>query len=277
MSERLCSKCGSEPALTGQRWGRTCFTTYKRTRDAAKMLRARAMREMELSKRAAMGSKEAALEELAESQAPAPAPVVEKAASAEKVPRVTRDNTGNGAGNGRKAVVTPNAIAPEWIYEAPARFVPFRDTPGHGPEWAEPLLSDYSVHGGLPLAAARAHVTMRTVENEAKRDVVFAEELHRALEYHRALLEWESLNLGRRKHSPLPFFDRLKAELPARHVDKALVATVTVDATSSLDGRDALSLLQGMLGEASGATRELLSGQDATVVLQTLPEAHTTR
>jgi hypothetical protein len=127
-----------------------------------------------------------------ESQAPPSPPVGEKEQPGGNAPGNRRSNGGT----------TRVAIAPEWIYEAPERFVPFRDTPGHGPAWAESFLADYAVHGGQPLAASRAGVTMKTVELQAKADPIFAEERRHALEYHHALLEWESLNLGRCKHSP---------------------------------------------------------------------------
>jgi hypothetical protein len=41
----LCSKCGDEPRLAGQRWGRRCLTAYKRERQAR--LRAGAPRRWE--------------------------------------------------------------------------------------------------------------------------------------------------------------------------------------------------------------------------------------
>ena len=249
MSEaRLCSKCQREPAEPRQRWGRHCFTAYQRTRKAAKMLRARG---------------EEAQPGALESQAPHLAPV------GEKDPPV--NNALSNARNNRASTPTTRpTIAPEWIYEAPERFVPFRDTPDHGPAWAGTFLSDYSVHGGQPLAAARAGVTMKTVEREERTDPIFAEEVKRALEYHRALLEWESLNLGRCKHSPLPFFDRLKAELPERHVDKNL--SVSLNMSAELSSADVLPALQHMLANATDETKAMLSGQ-VIKGLPALPEA----
>jgi hypothetical protein len=202
--------------------------------------------------------------EMVESQAPAASPVGEKDPLPEERAGVTRNNGGNGARNARNAPPTRVAIAPEWIYEAPARFVPFRDTPGHGPEWAVAFLADYAVHGGQPLAASRAGVTMKTVEHQAKTDPIFAEERRHALEYHHALLEWESLNLGRCKHSPLPFFDRLKAELPARHIEKQVV--MNVDATTGPDSVDAPAVLRAMLAVMSPSTRALLEGRTPNVI-----------
>jgi hypothetical protein len=194
-----------------------------------------------------------------ESQAPASPPVGEKDAAAAEGAGVTRSNRSNAAGNARNAPTVRTAIAPEWIYEAPERFVPFRDTPGHGPEWTAPFLADYAVHGGQLLAASRAGVTMKTVELQAKTDPVFAEERRHALEYHHALLEWESLNLGRCKHSPLPFFDRLKAELPARHVDKALIGAINVNLGPALDPGAAATLLGEMLATSTAPTRALFA------------------
>jgi hypothetical protein len=247
---RVCSRCKQEPAEPRQRWGRQCFTDYKRTRAAARMLTARGEGEP-----GEPGN-----------QAPPSSSVGEKAQPGGNAPGNARGNRGN-------APATRAAIAPEWIYQAPERFTPFRDTPGHGPEWAVPFLADYAVHGGKPLAAARAGVTMTTVERHAQADPVFAEEVRHALEYHRALLEWESLNLGRCKHSPLPYFDRLKAELPARHVDRALIASVNVTAATA-PPYDTAALLRAMLADASPATRAML-GEGPTVI--ELPEADSPR
>lgn len=191
----------------------------------------------------------AGVEEGERQAAPSP-PVTEKVETLHP----TRVTQGNARGN---SAAPKNAIAPEWIYEPPARFIPFLDTPGHGPEWAAVFLVDYATHGGQPLAASRAGVTMKTVEQEADRDPVFAEEMERALEYHRSLLEWESLNLGRCKHSPLPFFDRLKAELPARHVDRAVIASMTV--TAELTGVEAARALRDMLTAMTPSTQAMLT------------------
>jgi hypothetical protein len=229
VSEKLCSRCQNEPADPGQRWGRMCFNAAKRARRAGRMLSQRG----------------------GASQAPALPPVGEKES------RPTTTATTNGG-------TTRNAIAPDWIYEAPERFVPFRDAPGHGPEWAAVFLADYSVHGGAPLAAARAGVSMRTVEGQRANDTIFAEEMRRALEYHRSLLEWESLNLGRCKHSPLPYFDRLKAELPDRHVDRALIATVNV--TTEVPPDLGADFLREMIAQATPATRAILEGRTAVML-----------
>jgi hypothetical protein len=280
VSERLCSKCKNEPAEPRQRWGRNCFNAYKRTRTAARMLRRRGAPEREDAGRVegqgtALETERPVAGEAVESQAPPSPPVGEKDPPADEGAGVTRSNRGNGAGNARNAPPSRAAIAPEWIYEAPERFVPFRDTPGHGPAWAVPFLADYAVHGGQPLAASRAGVTMKTVEREAHADSVFAEEVDRALEYHRALLEWESLNLGRCKHSPLPFFDRMKAEMPSRHVDRALIGAVNVNVGTGLDSVDAVAMLRAMLGDLSPATRQMIEASGSTIidVPPALPEA----
>lgn len=31
---KICSKCGDEPRVTGQRWGRKCFAAYFAARDS---------------------------------------------------------------------------------------------------------------------------------------------------------------------------------------------------------------------------------------------------
>jgi hypothetical protein len=69
-------------------------------------------------------------------------------------------------------------------------------------------------------------------------------------------LEWESVTLGKTSRNPLPYFARLKAERPARYIDKAtmLVASFTGD----LPAADGKALLHAMLGQPAGATFPML-------------------
>jgi len=205
--------------MPGQRWCLDCFAAYKRARRAAQLLTERGI--------------------------VVHAPSTVSAKNGQRDGQPPGQQTGDGAPAG--------AIAPPWIYEPPEPFVPFRDVPGRG-GWAVEFLADFSVHGGRALAASRAGVTTKTVERLLATDPAFAEEVERAHEYHRDLLEWESLNLGRRRHNPLPFFDRLKAELPARHVERLQIARVTLNIDAPL-WEDPRGLLLNLLRTMSPETR----------------------
>jgi hypothetical protein len=89
--------------------------------------------------------------------------------------------------------------------------------------WYRTFLSDLAINGGMSLAAAAAGVHRKRVTRALDHDLAFAEEVEVAMAYYRDLLEWESVNLGRQRHNPLPYFARLKAELPARYIDKQAV------------------------------------------------------
>jgi hypothetical protein len=129
----------------------------------------------------------------------------------------------------------------------------------------------WTVAGTWIVLASRAS---RYAPGSAKTDPIFAEERRHALEYHHALLEWESLNLGRCKHSPLPYFDRLKAEMPGRHVDKALIGALNVTVGTTLDpGADAAQLLRDMLASLTDSSRALLANGPTVIdVPPALPE-----
>ena len=55
---------------------------------------------------------------------------------------------------------------------------------------------------------------------------MLAAEAAAAVEYFKDLTEWESLTLARTRHNPLPFFARLKAERPARYIERSIALTI---------------------------------------------------
>ena len=65
--------------------------------------------------------------------------------------------------------------------------------------------------------------------------------------------------MARRKGNPLSYFDRLKAELPGRHVDRALIATVEVKA--EVPAEQAADLIRRRLPDLSDATKAILEGR----------------
>jgi hypothetical protein len=128
----------------------------------------------------------------------------------------------------------------------PAPYVPFTGAASPRETWYASFLSDLAINGGISLAAAAAGVHRSLVYRRISDDPAFAEEVEVAKAYYRDLLEWESVNLARRKDNPLPYFARLKAELPARYIDRQAVLLATAD--GSLSDADGYSLLQAMLG-----------------------------
>ena len=77
-------------------------------------------------------------------------------------------------------------------------------------------------------------------------DPTFEAEVQAAQAYYRDLLEWESVNLARRRDNPLPYFARLKAELPSRYIDRQAILLAT---GSDLPVEDGKLLLHAMLGQ----------------------------
>ena len=126
-----------------------------------------------------------------------------------------------------RVVRVPRSVPPktsEPAPAAPALYVPFAGMPQAVREpWYRAFLSDLAINGGMSLAAAAAGVHRKRVNRALDDDPAFAEEVEVALAYYRDLLEWESVNLARRRNNPLPYFARLKAELPARYIDKQAV------------------------------------------------------
>jgi hypothetical protein len=129
----------------------------------------------------------------------------------------------------------------------PAPYVPFTGATGPCERWYAAFLADLAVNGGISLAAAAAGVHRNLVYRRIASDPAFADEVKVAEAYYRDLLEWESVNLARRKDNPLPFFARLKAELPARYIDRQAVLLATPDALNPEAGH---ALLQALLGQA---------------------------
>lgn len=112
----------------------------------------------------------------------------------------------------------------------PAAYVPFvAGRPLHDEAWFDPFLSDLAVNGSPALAASAAGQHIDAIERHADQNAAFANEIDAASRYYRELLEWQSVNLARTKNNPLPFFARLKKELPAGYVEKNLTVNVNID------------------------------------------------
>jgi hypothetical protein len=135
----------------------------------------------------------------------------------------------------------------------PAPYVPFTGTADAREPWYAPFLTDLAVNGGISLAAAAAGVHRSLVYRRMDDDPGFAEEVEVAKAYYRDHLEWESVNLARRKDNPLPYFARLKAELPTRYIDRQ---AIFVGTNSDLGSEDGKLLLHAMLGQPTPAALE---------------------
>lgn len=138
----------------------------------------------------------------------------------------------------------------------PAPYVPFTGTLKPAEAWYPAFLSDLAVNGGVSLAAATAGVHRSLVYRRTNDDPAFAEEVEVAKAYYRDLLEWESVNLARRRDNPLPYFARLKAELPTRYIDRQAVLLVP---GSDLPSEDGKALLQAMFGQDAASNLQALA------------------
>ena len=164
--------------------------------------------------------------------------------------RTPRKGTGeNGAEN-----VVPDAA----VRQRPV-FVPFagNDTPPREP-WYVPFLSHLAANGGMALAAAHVGISRGALKRVVATDPDFAEEVEAARGFYAELVEWESVNLARTRNNPLPFFARLKAEMPDRYIDRQAILSVTtnVDVTPE----QAKQLLAAAFGHITDTTRRMIEG-----------------
>jgi hypothetical protein len=114
------------------------------------------------------------------------------------------------------------------------------------------FLRDLAERGLMSLAAARAGVHISKVRRRRDADPEFAAEVDVAREYYCDYLEWESVTLGKKSRNPLPYFARLKAERPARYIDKATMLVASF--TSDLPAEDGRALLLAMFGQGVTST-----------------------
>jgi hypothetical protein len=121
--------------------------------------------------------------------------------------------------------------------------------------WYDVFLRDLAARGLLTLAAAKAGIHRSRVYRHMEVDPEFAAEVDVAREYYADHLEWQSVALGQISRNPLPFFARLKAERPARYIDRQ---AVLVGTSSDLDPQEGKAILQAMLGVGTSATHQAL-------------------
>jgi hypothetical protein len=145
--------------------------------------------------------------------------------------------------------------------------VPFVDgRPAVDEPWYDAFLTDLAINGGITLAAAAAGVHRSRAHRHTLQNSAFAEEVEHAKAYYRDLIEWESVSLARRKNNPLPFFARLKKELPLNYIDRHAVLGVSVSAEAVVTPAEAQRLLREMLSDARPDVLAMLAGEATTAI-----------
>jgi hypothetical protein len=246
--QSLCSRCKVHPPVPGQRWCRPCKTTAERGRRQG------------LSGVAAPGGwgENAPVEERA------PVPPAADGTAERPGGTPSAGAISPGATSAVTAVHQPASGRSRGVpyrgvgSEPPAPYVPYRGREIARAPWVDLYLLDLAKNGGHELAAAAAGVHRSVVQALRARDRDFADETEAALEYYRDRTEWESLELGRVRGNPLPYFARLKAERPARYVEKQIIASVDMTPDGFTNPGELRALLVEVLATATDATREQL-------------------
>lgn len=154
-------------------------------------------------------------------------------------------------------------------------FSPFAGTGATPSEpWHAGFLAHLAENGGLHLAAAHVRVSRATLNRTLAADPVFADEVESAKAFYRELVEWESVNLARTKNNPLPFFARLKAEMPERYLDKAISVNLNAElGAASMSASDVRQILAHALGVATEPTRGQIEAAGRVLAIAPAPEA----
>jgi hypothetical protein len=142
------------------------------------------------------------------------------------------------------------AGAPAPPPDPPAPYVPFQGLDPTTPRqpWYHDFLSELAARGLMMLAASKAGVHRRKVYRHMAADPELAAEVEVAREYFQDYLEWQSVTLGQTSRNPLPFFARLKAERPARYIDRQ---AVFLAGSATLDPAAGQQLLRALLGQGA--------------------------
>lgn len=153
-------------------------------------------------------------------------------------------------------------------------FTPFLDgLPDRCEGWYPPFIIALAKYGRITLAAGAVQVHRRVAYAHIAKNPALSGEVEAARAHYRSGLEYGLAHQFHTTGNVLAGFGALKAELPARYIEKQVV--MNVDATTELEGHDAKAVLLAMLGDASPATLGLIKGQAPTVidVPPALPEA----
>jgi hypothetical protein len=139
-----------------------------------------------------------------------------------------------------------------------ADFDPWPDEsrPADLPEWADVFLRYLAMNGGLELACNAARKHRMTVVKTRQAFPAFDDACLRAMEYFVDSLEWFLVEQAHKTGVPLGFFGRLKAERPARWVDKSLIASLEVKTEVPADQMQ--EFLASLVQHTTPATRAML-------------------
>jgi hypothetical protein len=184
-------------------------------------------------------------------------------------PMATEPGTPATLNRPEKASSKARTARPFWRQAQP--FLLWLDGPPEHPEpWYDVFLKHYAVNGSKVLAGMKARTGRTTVWRAEQHDPGFKREMESAWLYYLDRLEWEHVHLGRTAgNTSLPYFGRLKAELPAKYDRQTEWRylfhesnTVNVYTNQALSQEALSTLLRGMLADASDATLYELHGHD---------------
>jgi hypothetical protein len=164
------------------------------------------------------------------------------------------------SGSGEQA--TDVASVPPIFTEQPV-YRPYPDREPARP-WYRAFLEHLAHHGGPRLAANHVGLPYRAITEAIRTDPAFADEYEAARSFYGDLIEWQSVDLARRKNNPLPYFARLKADQPEKYSERAQIAHVTniLSVGPVADVTEVATFLQSLLGNATPATRAELAALD---------------
>jgi hypothetical protein len=244
-TERPCPKCETRPKAPNQGYCLECRALYKR---AARLRKNGSRPDVVTPKPATVTTITDALD--AYGLVPAAGGVSQKAAAA----------TGTRGDKPIEGVVVDRPSYQAYPDREPAE------------SWYRDFLKHFAENGSPRLAANHVGRPLRDIESARERDAAFAEEYEDARAFYVELIEWESVDLARRKNNPLGYFGRLKADQPERYVERAQIASVTniLNVGAPEMDRDAGAFLAGLLSAATPATRaELAAGRLGDIIYVT--------
>jgi hypothetical protein len=231
-SARVCSKCKQTPIGPTQRWCSPCKRAAERR-----------------------NAPEPAGTTAGEPKEPV-GETREPAAVVKKVPPRAETPPRNAAEPKAKGNTRANELVP---------FTPFLDgLPDRCEGWYPPFIIALAKYGRITLAAGAVQVHRRVAYAHIAKNRALSGEVEAAKAHYRSGLEYGLAHQFHTTGNVLAGFGALKAELPARYIEKQVV--MNVDATSAPDGVDAVAMLRAMLGDLSPATRALIAGETPTVI-----------
>jgi hypothetical protein len=144
-------------------------------------------------------------------------------------------------------------------------FTPFLDgLPARLEPWYPPFIVALAKFGRITLAAGAVQVHRRVAYAHIAKNPALSGEVEAAKAHYRSGLEYGLAHQFHTTGNVLAGFGALKAELPARYIEKQVV--MNVDATTGPSNEDAAQMLREMLAAISPSTRVLLAAGPPTVL-----------